>query len=308
MKKIVTFVALICIVFTYLYAEEGNIPQPSSVESSATTSETVIAKEEPQKYTLIYKFPQGKEIYYKMTMDRKDQFNIGGRKVDARKKTVIYTSQLFEGVDENGNGIIKMTYLQGWVDNTRIFPQAKEVKIKMSPKGEILESEGFQDIAAEFLKVIQYNLADYIPGIDRLPVKIDFSKMPSNTFNIYYQGFIFPVSETPVAVGDIWTKRDRNIGTIKYKLQKVEDGKAYVAIFAGASEEISSGFDGNAIFDIEGGYLISSDVKAVTDATGKIVQRAAKKISAASGIEISPASALPEKTYVNMKVESIPAE
>ncbi|MCM8821172.1 MAG: DUF6263 family protein, partial [Candidatus Omnitrophica bacterium] len=219
---------------------------------------------------------------------------------------VVYLSELFQGVDENGNGLIKVTYLQGWQDNIRIFSQPKEVKAKMSPKGEILESEGLQEIAAEFFKVLQYNLADYIPGIDRLPVKIDFSKMPSNTFNIYWQAFLFPVPEKPVAIGDIWKREDKNAGiTIQYKLQEVKEGKAYIEVI---TEDKRGFLEGKAIFDIENGYLILNYVNMVTDSTGKIAQRAAKEISGATGTEVKPASTLPEKTHITFKMEFVPME
>ncbi|MCM8830143.1 MAG: DUF6263 family protein [Candidatus Omnitrophica bacterium] len=273
---------------------------------TATQSTTEEIKEEPVKYTIIYKFPQGKEIYYQLSMDRKDDFNVAGKKFDVKKKTVVYLSELFQGVDENGNGLIKVTYLQGWQDNIRIFSQPKEVKAKMSPKGEILESEGLQEIAAEFFKVLQYNLADYIPGIDRLPVKIDFSKMPSNTFNIYWQAFLFPVPEKPVAIGDMWKREDKNAGiTIQYKLQEVKEGKAYIEVI---TEDKRGFLEGKAIFDIENGYLILNYVNMVTDSTGKIAQRAAKEISGATGTEVKPASTLPERTHITFKMEFVPME
>ncbi|MCX8082026.1 MAG: DUF6263 family protein [bacterium] len=301
MKRIVIFLIFFSII-AGLYCEESQ-PQPAITETAPKTEEL---KEEPQKYTLIYKFPQGKEIYYQLSMDRKDEFNVAGRRFDAKKKTLVYISQLFEGTDEQGNGLLKVTYLQGWQDNIRIFSQSKEVKVKMSPKGEVLESQGLQEIAAEFLKVLQYNLADYIPGIDRLPVKIDLTKMPSNAFNIYWQAFIFPVPEKPVAVGDIWTREDKNAGvTIQYKLQEVKDGKAYIEVI---TENNRGSFDGKAVFDIENGYLILNNVNMVTDATGKIVQRAASELTTATGTEVKPADVLPNKTYVNFKMEYVPME
>jgi len=306
MRIIILLISLVITSFSSicLYSEEtSNASQAITEESAVKTEET---KEEVQKYTLVYKFPAGQEIYYQLTIDKKDEFNVGGKKFDVKKKTVVYISQLSKGVDEEGNGLLTVTYLQGWQDTIRIFSQSKEVKVKMSPKGEILETQGLQEVAAEFLKVVQYNLADYIPGIDRLPVKIDLTKMPSNAFNVYWQAFIFPVPETPVAAGDIWKRKDKNSDvTIQYKLQEVKEGKAYIEVITEGKRGL---LDGKAIFDIENGYVISNQVTMVTDATGKIAQRAAKEISGATGTEVKPASNLPEKTYISFKMEYVPME
>ncbi|MDD3726043.1 MAG: DUF6263 family protein [Candidatus Ratteibacteria bacterium] len=306
MKKV--FILMLCLVMNisvHLYCEEAvNNTSTSEKEKVDVVAEEV--KPEVEKYILVYKFPKETEIYYQISLDKKDNFNIGGRKFDVNKRTLVYISELFQGVDENKNGIITITCLQGWQDNIKIFSQPKEVKIKMSPKGEILESQGFQDISAEFLKVFLYNLADYIPGIDRLPIKIDLSKMPSNEFNIYFQAFIFPVPGSPVAVGDVWEKRDKNMGvTIQYKLQEIKEGKAYIDI---STENNRGSLEGKVIFDIENGYLISNYVKMSTDATGKIVQKAAKEIGGVVGTEVKPSSTLPERTQITFKMEFVPME
>lgn len=304
MRKILLVFLGMFLITAVLYSEDVSTTTQPAVEE--TTAKTEEVKEEPVKYTIVYKFPQGKEVYYQLSMDRKDEFNLAGRKFDTKRRTTVYISQLSEGTDEQGNGLLKVTYLQGWQDNTRIFTQPKEVKVKMSPKGEVLESEGLQEIAAEFLKVVQSNLADYIPGIDRLPIKIDLTKMPSNAFNIYWQAFLFPVPDSPVAIGDIWKREDKNAGvTIQYKLQEVKEGKAYIEVI---TEDNRGSLNGKAVFDIENGYLILNQVNMVTDATGKIVQQAAKEISGATGTEVKPASTLPEKTYINFKMEYVPME
>lgn len=307
MKKIIIilFWSMVLGLVSLVYCENTiETPQKQEDMTITETQQVEAPKQEAEKYTLVYKFPKDKEIYYQMILDRKDDFNIAGKKFDVKKRTLLYISELFHGVDEQGNGLITVTYIQGWQGNIRIFSQSKEVKVKMSPRGEILESQGLQEIAAEFFKVLQYNLADYIPGIDRLPVKIDFSKMPSNTFNIYWQAFVFPVPEKPVAVGDIWEKRDKTVGiTIQYKLQEVKEGRAYIDVF---TEHNKGMLTGKAVFDIENGYLISNYVDMVTDATGAIVQRAAKEISGATGTEVKPASTLPEKTHMTFKMEYVP--
>ncbi len=263
---------------TLLIAEEAvqATVQETALQESVTTETAVEADyEKKDLYTLTYKFPLEKEIFYQMNMDKEDEFNIGGRNVTSENKTMLYLTQLFESVDGEGNGTGKLFYLKGWQDGQRIFPQEKIVSVKMSPKGDVLESAGLQEVAAEFLKVAQRSLAVYIPGFDRIPLKIDLTKMPSNTFNPFLQSFILPLPEKPVGVGEKWHKGDQNVGEVEFTLEKVDGGKAYIKMNA---ESRNGKMEGNAVFDIEQGILISQKAKTETDASGKIVERIAKKV------------------------------
>ena len=188
-----------------------------------------------------------------------------------------------------------MFYLQGWQNNRKIFQNGKTVDMKISPEGEILETRGLQEVAAEFLTVLQRSLADYIPGFDRLPLRIDLTKIPSNTFNTLWQSFILPLPDKPVAAGDTWKKQDRQIGTILYKLEKIENNRAYIKISADDNE---IELEGNAVFDMDGGFIISQQTQMATGETGKILERLAKRIDAPS-LQNNQLN-LPEKTRIDI--------
>lgn len=274
------FIAAFALFFscTLLIAEEtGQETAAEAVSQESVTAETEISAENEKKelYDLTYKFPLGKEIFYQMNMDKADEFNIGGRNVTSENKTMLYLTQLFESVDGEGNGTGKLFYLKGWQDGQRIFPQEKIVSVKMSSKGEVLESAGLQEVAAEFLKVVQRSLAVYIPGFDRIPLKIDLTKMPSNTFNPFLQSFILPLPEKPVAAGDKWYKGDQNVGEVEFTLEKVDENKAYIKMNA---ESRNGKMEGNAVFDIKQGIIVSQKAKTETDASGRIVERIAKEV------------------------------
>ncbi|MBN1445387.1 MAG: hypothetical protein JW957_04690 [Candidatus Omnitrophica bacterium] len=262
----------------FLTAEENVqvIATEAALQESAVPETAAEPEQEKEEcYNLYYKFPLEREIFYQMNMDKEDEFNVGGRTVKSENKTILYLSQLFESVDGEGNGSGKLFYLQGWQDGQRIFPQEKIVTVKMSPKGEVLESAGLQEVAAEFLKVVQKSLAVYIPGFDRIPLKIDLTKVPSNTFNPFLQSFIMPLPEEPVAVGEKWHKGDRNMGEVEFTLEKAEGGRAYIKMHSKGRNGV---MEGNAVFDMEQGIIVSQKAKTDTEAAGRIVERIAKEI------------------------------
>jgi len=278
-------------------SSEGAVQEPVSTDM-ATSGE----QGKKELYDLSYKFPQGKELFYRMDFDREDEFNIGGKNVKIAKKTLLYISQLFESVDGDGNGSGKLFYLQGWQDGQRIFPQQKVVTLKVSPGGDVLETAGLQEVAAEFLKVIQRTIADYIPGFDRLPLKIDLTKAPSNTFNPFLQSFILPLPARPVATGEKWTRGDKNIGNVEFTLQKVEGNNAYIEMYAEGRNGIVKG---DAVFDLAEGIVISQKVRTDTDATGRVVERIAKEIEIP---EEGRKFNVPEKTHMTITMVLMPSE
>ena len=220
-------------------------------------------KEETQKeYDLKYIFQKGDTISYSLRIENTERLKIGNQDMGERKrKTIINFSQTVEEVDENGNGTIKWKYLSGSYNDIKVDLGDKEAILKITPSGEIIESSGLQEASYEFFKIIQKSMADYIPGFDRLPIKIDFSKFDSNEFNSYWESFrpVFP--DKKLKIGDFW---EREIvvpmifrkGKMVYTLTNVEDNKAYISLSLGRHQIKVSG---NIIFDIEKGKVIDEE-------------------------------------------------
>ena len=214
------------------------------------------------EYDLKYIFKKGDTTSYSLRIENTERLKIGNQDMGERKrKTIINFSQIVEEVDENGNGIIRWKYLSGSYNDIKVDIGAKEAILKINPKGEIVESSGLQEASYEFLKIIQKSLADYIPGFDRLPIKVDFSKFDSNEFNSYWESFrpLFP--DRKLKIGDFWEKEVIvpmifRKGKIVYTLNKVEENKAYISLSLGRHEIKVSG---NIIFDIEKGKVIDEE-------------------------------------------------
>ncbi len=214
-----------------------------------------------QEYELKYIYNKGDISVYSLNIENYEKLNVSGQVGEKRRKTVIKFSQQVENVDENGNGIIKLKYLEGSYNNIKIDIGGKEGILKRDPQGRILESSGLEEASMEFVKIIQKSMADYLPGFDRLPVKIDLSKFDSNVFNPYFEAFTPILPDKKVKIGDSW---EREIivpflfvkGKLVYKLDKIEENKAYIKLSL-SKQEIKG--TGDIIFDIEKGKLIEEN-------------------------------------------------
>lgn len=221
-----------------------------------------VKEETPKEYDLKYIYNKEDILSYSLRIENTERLKISGQDMgEKRRKTIINFSQKVEDIDENGNGIIKWKYLSGSYNDIKVDLGDKEATIKMDPKGKILESIGLEEISLEFFKIIQKSMSDYIPGFDRLPIKIDFSKFNSNEFNAYWESFrpVFP--DRKLKIGDTWEKEVIvpmifRKGTIIYTLNKVEENKAYISLSLGRHE---IKVNGEIIFDIEKGKLIEQE-------------------------------------------------
>ncbi|MCM8804953.1 MAG: DUF6263 family protein [Candidatus Omnitrophica bacterium] len=250
MKRILFFYFIIlCLNF---FAQEESVKK-----------ETEIVKEEmPKEYDLRYIYNKGDVISYSLKVENRERLKVSGMDMGEKiRKTIINFSQKVEDVDENGNGIIKWKYLSGSYNDIKVDLGEKEATIKMNSKGEILESRGLEEMSLEFFKIIQKSISDYIPGFDRLPIKIDFSKFDSNEFNAYWESFrpVFP--DRKLKIGDTWEKETIlpmifKKGRIIYTLKNFEENKAYISLSIGRRDIKVSG---EIIFDIEKGKLIDQE-------------------------------------------------
>ncbi len=219
-------------------------------------------EEMPKEYELSYIFNKDEISSYSLKIENMERLKINEKDMgEKRRNTIINFSQKVDNIDENGNGIIKWKYLSGSYNDIKVNLGDKEATIKMDKKGNIIESKGLEEMSFEFLKIIQKSMADYIPGFDRLPVKIDFSKFDSNEFNTYWESFrpVFP--DRKLKIGDTWQKEIIvpmifKKGTIIYTLNKVEENKAYISLSIGRHE---IKVNGEIIFDIEKGKIISQE-------------------------------------------------
>ena len=221
-----------------------------------------VKKETQIEYDLKYIFKKGDSISYSLKIENTERLKIGGQDMGERKrKTIINFSQSVEDIDENGNGVIRWKYLGGSYNDMKVDMGEKEAILKITPRGEIIESSGLQEASFEFFKIIQKSMSDYIPGFDRLPIKIDFSKFDSNEFNSYWESFrpVFP--DKKLKMGDTWEKEIIvpmifRKGKMVYTLNKVEENKAYISLSLGRHEIKVSG---NIIFDIEKGKVVDEE-------------------------------------------------
>ncbi|MCM8806875.1 MAG: DUF6263 family protein [Candidatus Omnitrophica bacterium] len=219
-------------------------------------------EETSKEYEIKYLFTKGSNVSYSLKIDTIEKLNISGQYNEKKRKVVIDFDQIVENVDENGNGIIKMKYLGGSYDGIKVDLAGKEVTLKRNSKGEILESVGLEELSAEFVKIIQKSLSDYVPGFDRIPVKIDFSKFDSNMFNVYLESFTPVFPDKKIKIGESWEKEIMipiffTKGTLVYTLEKIEDNKAYINVSI-TKKQIKG--TGELIFDIEKGYIIEQNL------------------------------------------------
>jgi hypothetical protein len=221
-----------------------------------------VKTETQAEYDFRYIFKKGDSISYSLKIENTERLKIGGQDMGEKKrKTIINFSQNVEDVDENGNGIIRWKYLSGSYNDMKVDIGEKEAILKITPRGEIIESSGLQEASFEFFKIIQKSMSDYIPGFDRLPIKIDFSKFDSNEFNSYWESFrpVFP--DKKLKIGDTWEKEVIipmifRKGKMIYTLNKVEENRGYISISLGRHEIKVSG---NIIFDIEKGKVVDEE-------------------------------------------------
>ncbi len=231
-------------------------------------------------YLLRYKFVVGKETAYQLNINDWEKIKISGRPIERKQEMVIHLIYKKEGVDEDGNGILRCLYGDATYQGKKVGLAGKETRIRISPTGHILESEGMQEVFAEFAKVALKSFSAYIPGLDRIPVKIDFSRMASNQFNPLYQAFLptFPVKE--VAIGDTWLRQegvvelaDRRASRVQYRLESVNDGCAEIVLvppeprvpreLEAESEEASISAAGRVLFSITDGEPIFLETELI---------------------------------------------
>lgn len=217
-------------------------------------------------YLLRYQFPVGQETRYQLDISDWEKIKMGGKVTQRTQNMMLEFTQRVEGVDENGNGIWHHLYTDASYQGKKINLAGKEVRVRISPTGDILESEGLQGIIAEFVKVAMKSFSAYIPGLDRLPLKIDPSKFSSNEFNILYQSFVPTFPEGPLKTGDTWQRRegvtelaDKRAARINYRLEEVKDGLAKITLVPPdidsrkEGRKVSAG--GEISFDIQKGEL-----------------------------------------------------
>ncbi len=247
MKKfLILFSTILCFC---IFAQENEVKQE-------------ITEKVPAEYELKYIYNIGDILTYSLKVENYEKLNISGQSTEKRRTTIIDFSQKTEDVDEKGNGIIKLKYLSGIYNNIKIDFGDKEATLKRNTKGEILESTGLQEASMEFIKIIQKSASDYIPGLDRLPVKMDFSNYDSNLFNPYLESFTPVFPDKKIKIGDTW---EREIilpflftkGKMVYTLEKIEENKAFIKLSL-SRREISG--SGDVIFDIEKGKLVEENI------------------------------------------------
>ncbi|MCM8818911.1 MAG: DUF6263 family protein [Candidatus Omnitrophica bacterium] len=214
-----------------------------------------------KEYDLKYIYNKGDISTYSLKIENIEKLNISGRYSENKRKVIIDFEQEVYDLDEANNGIIKMKYKEGSFNNIKINLSDKSAILKRDPKGKILESSGLQEISAEFAKIIQKSLSDYIPGFDRLPISLDFSKFDSNTFNIYLESFTPTFPNKKIKIGESWEKEIMipiffTKGKLIYTLGKIEENKAYIILTLDKSQIKGKG---DLVFDIEKGKIIEQN-------------------------------------------------
>lgn len=244
MKKIFLFLILVSV---FVFAEELKVE---------TNVETGIE----EGYLIYYKFNEGEEINYLLTIENYGQLIVAGKYNEKTDRGKIILNQKVKKVEDE-IGVVEVVYKKGVWNNENVSLTEKKAILKMNKNGEVIESEGLQEIAGEFFKIIQKGIASYIPGADRLPLKIDFSKMSSELFNASWESMrpIFP--DKKLKIGDFW---EREIlipilftkGKLTYTLIGLNGNNAYINMYY---KKGSLTLKGKGIFDIEKGYLISEE-------------------------------------------------
>ena len=231
-------------------------------------------------YLLRYKFVAGKETGYQLNINDWEKMKVAGRPIERKQEMVIHLIYKIEGMDEDGNGILRSLYGDATYQGKKVGLAGKETRARISPTGHILESEGMQAVIAEFAKVALKSFSAYIPGLDRIPVKIDLSRLPSNQFNPLYQAFLPTFPEKEVVIGDTWLRQegvvelaDRRASRVQYRLEAVNDGCAEIVLVPpeprvprepeAESEESSISAAGRVLFSITDGELIFLETELI---------------------------------------------
>ncbi len=222
----------------------------------------IFAQEEiPKEFDLKYIYKKGDISSYRLKIENLEKLNISGKYSENKRKIIIDFEEEVCEVDENNNGILKLKFMEGSLNNIKIDISNKTATLKRNPKGKILESLGLEEISSEIVKIIQKSLSEYILGIDRIPLSIDFSKFDSNTFNIYVQSFTPVFPEQKIKIGEKWEKQIMipvffTKGKLIYTFEKIEENKAYL-ILTLEKDQIKG--NGKLIFDIEKGKIIEQN-------------------------------------------------
>lgn len=194
--------------------------------------------DEAPAWRLAYRFTPGEVARYRLNITDYELMTAGGREIDRWQRVALEFDQHVEGVDEEGNGLWRQVFTDAtWQGRPVPGLIGLESRLRVSPDGRVLESEGLQHVFAEIARLALRSFAAYLPGLDRLPLRIDFSRLPSGQFNPLYQAFSPTFPGEPVRVGDTWTRREdlagpagRREAPVHYRLEAVEENLARIVI------------------------------------------------------------------------------
>lgn len=250
--------------------KEEKIEEVKKEKQSEVKEET-----KKEKILLTYKFKVGDIARYGVDIEDEEEGYINGRRYKRNQQIYVEFKEETTSIDEKGNGIIKLTLLKALFNGKNLESGEKEAYIKVTPRGKIIESRNLQEIMGEFFKVIRKSLSETIPGFDRIPVKIDFKKLPSNQFNTVWEITKPILPEEEIGIGESWEVKPRkwqkDIGQkepIKYTL-KSKEGKNYIITLK--LEQGKEKINGEVLFDLERGRIIKQYVEVIIPkAKGKL--------------------------------------
>jgi len=242
--------------------EEENIEEVKKEKQSEVKEET-----KKEKVLLTYKFKIGDIARYGVDIEDVEEGYINGRRYKRNQQIYVEFEEETTSIDEKGNGIIKLTLLKASFNGENLESGRKEAYIKLSPRGKILESRNLQEIMGEFFKVIRKSLSETIPGFDRIPVKIDFKKLPSNQFNTVWEVTKPILPEGEIEIGESWEIKPRkwqqDVGQkepIRYTLKSKEGGNYLITL---KLEQEKNRIDGEVLFDLERGRIVKQYVEVI---------------------------------------------
>lgn len=230
-----------------------------------------------ESFLIHYKFPEKTVRRYSLSVDDWEKMMVDGSIRERKQSFTLIFTQEYLPIDEEGIGAWVQTFEEGKYQGINVKGLAgKKVICRISSTGKILSTEGLQALFNEFVKLMQKSMAFYIPGLDRLPVKIDFTRMPSALFHPLYQPFIPIFPEKPVKIGETWAREEgisRHIAkeaNSMYRLEEVKERVAKLSLFTEKpkDENIKNRIfsAGTIFFNIESGEL--QEMEAFLEADG----------------------------------------
>jgi hypothetical protein len=266
MKRMI-FIVVAGMIFSLVGAFGAVVPDTSPLAESVF-SESVL---------LQYKFPEETVRRYSLSVDDWEKMMADGAVRERRQSFTLIFRQEYLPLDEEGVGAWVQTFEEGVYQGVNVKGLVgKKVICRISPTGKIISTEGLQALFNEFVKLMQKSMAFYIPGLDRLPVKIDFTRMPSALFHPLYQPFIPVFPAKPVEMGETWAREEgisRHIAKearSMYRMEQVEEGVARISLFTEEPKEGSGKkrvfSKGTIFFNIESGEL--KEMEAYLEADG----------------------------------------